>query len=49
MAKSQQGILAPVPSVARHLFFVTTSREGVALSLRALRDIADGDATDDGH
>ncbi|MBI4247311.1 MAG: Dyp-type peroxidase [Candidatus Rokubacteria bacterium] len=44
MAKSQQGILAPAPSVARHLFFVTTSREGVALSLRALRDIADGDA-----
>lgn len=45
MSHVQRGILAPVPQVARHLFFVTSPGSDPARSMRALRDIADGDAT----
>jgi putative iron-dependent peroxidase len=45
MSNVQPGILAPVPPVARHLFFVAVPGEGLAPLLHALRNIADGDAT----
>ncbi|HEY3177981.1 MAG TPA: Dyp-type peroxidase [Casimicrobiaceae bacterium] len=41
----QPGILAPIPLAARHLFFSIANPDGVRVSLKALRDVADGDAT----
>ena len=45
MSNIQPGILAPVPQVARYLFFTAAPGKDHASSLRGLRDIADGDAT----
>jgi len=45
MSKHQPGIIDSVPQAASHLFFAAAPGGDVAASLRALRDIADGDAT----
>lgn len=44
MSQHQPGILAPLPSQARHLFFSLTSADGLAAALDALAAQADGDA-----
>lgn len=41
--KIQQGILAPVPELARYLFFTVIPGAAPGASLRALGEIADGD------
>jgi len=45
MSNVQTGILAPVPRDARYLFFTAAADRDHAVSLRALRDVADGDST----
>mgnify|MGYP001617419624 CR=1 FL=1 len=45
MAATQPGILAPVPPLARHLFFGMASDGDLRKSLRALGSLADGDGT----
>lgn len=45
MASTQAGILAPVPALARHLFFGMASGGDLRKSLRALGSLADGDGT----
>ncbi|WP_153116200.1 Dyp-type peroxidase [Rhodocyclus tenuis] len=44
MSQHQNGILAPLPSQARHLYFTLESAAGLDAALAALRRLADGDA-----
>ena len=45
MSNVQPGILAPVPRLARYLFFTAESGKDHGAALRALRGVADGDST----
>jgi len=45
MTTTQQGILAPLPPLARHLFFVLAPGVDPAPALRALSDLVDGERT----
>ena len=44
MNNFQAGILAPIPLVARHLFFSIANADGIRASVKALGDFADGES-----
>jgi len=44
MNNFQAGILAPLPLVARHLFFSIANADGIRASVKALADFADGES-----